>query len=148
MQLTKHTDYALRVLMWLAQRERSTIREIAEANRLSENHLMKVVHGLARLGYVETLRGRGGGIKLARAPAKIAVGEVVRHMERTLHAVECLADDYSGDCRYTRACGLRSIMRDAQSAFLAQLDAYTLADLAPPRGAAQPVRWQRPAARI
>jgi Rrf2 family nitric oxide-sensitive transcriptional repressor len=140
MQLTKHTDYALRVLMWLAQRERATIREIAEGNRISENHLMKIVHGLAKLGYIETLRGKGGGLKLARSPREIGIGEVVRHTEQTLHAVECLADGYGGDCRYTRACRLKSILRDAQSAFLAKLDAYTLADLVPPRGGAQAIR--------
>ena len=137
MQLTKHTDYALRVLIWLAQRERSTIREIAEANRISENHLMKIVHGLAKLGYVQTARGKGGGLRLARAPREIGVGAVVRDTEQTLHVVECLAHGYGGECLLTRRCGLKAILQEAQDAFLAHLDAYTLADLAPARKGGQ-----------
>jgi Rrf2 family transcriptional regulator, nitric oxide-sensitive transcriptional repressor len=134
MQLTKYTDYALRVLILLAHKERSTIREIADAYRISENHLMKVVHSLAKLGYVETLRGKGGGLKLARAPERIGIGDVVRKTEETLYVVECLADDYAGDCCLNRSCKLKSVLRDAQNAFLGELDRYTLRDLLENRG--------------
>ena len=131
MQLTKHTDYALRVLMWLAQRERSTIREIAEAYGISENHLMKVVNQLARHGFVETLRGRGGGIKLARPPQLVNIGQVVRRTEETLDVLDCLSREYRGGCRLAPSCRLKTVVREAQQAFLRQLDSYTLDDLVP-----------------
>src|SRR3954462_4081959 len=104
MQLTRRTDYSLRVLMYLAGRadSLSTIRQIAEAHDISRNHVMKIVNDLAKLGYVDTLRGKGGGLKLARAPQYINIGEVVRQTEETLHVVECLADDYRGGCRLSR----------------------------------------------
>jgi Rrf2 family transcriptional regulator, nitric oxide-sensitive transcriptional repressor len=134
MQLTKFTDYALRVLIFLAQRPRSTIHEIAETHRISENHLMKIVHTLAKRGYVETIRGKGGGLKLARPPERVTIGDVVRETEETLYVVECLAEDYAGDCRLNRSCRLKSVLRDAQNAFLGELDRYTLRDLLAKRG--------------
>src|SRR5690242_942692 len=126
MQLTKHTDYALRVLIFLARVERSTIREIAGAHRISENNLMKVVHGLAKLGYIDSTRGKGGGIRLARAPREIRIGEVVRNTEETLAVVECLTDGYGGDCRLTTSCALKGVLKSAQHAFLSELARYTL----------------------
>jgi Rrf2 family nitric oxide-sensitive transcriptional repressor len=147
MQLTKYTDYALRVLISLGNRERTTIGEIAAAHGISENHLMKIVHGLAKLGYVETLRGRGGGLKLARAPHEIGVGDVVRATEETLNVVECLADGYAGDCRLNPACTLKPVLREARDAFLNTLDGYTLQDLMmKPRGPAV-VRFYKPQSR-
>jgi Rrf2 family transcriptional regulator, nitric oxide-sensitive transcriptional repressor len=142
MQLTKHTDYALRVLIYLAHRsgELSTIKEIADMYGISENHVMKIVNRLARLGYVDTLRGKGGGLRLARPAERINVGEVVRNTEETLYVVECLADDYPGDCRLTPTCRLKSVLQHAQAAFFEHLDRFTLKDLAPRRTESAPVR--------
>jgi Rrf2 family transcriptional regulator, nitric oxide-sensitive transcriptional repressor len=99
MQLTRYTDYALRVLIYLAHKgELATIGEISAAYKISENHVMKIVHGLAKSGYITTLRGKGGGMTLARPAEKINLGEVVRNTEETLHVVECLADAYDGGC--------------------------------------------------
>ena len=143
MQLTKHTDYALRVLMYLAHKGEalSTIREISELYGLSENHIMKIVNRLAKLGYVTTLRGKGGGLRLARAPERINVGEVVRHTEETLYVVECLAGNYAGDCGLAASCRLKSVLLDAQKAFFAELDRHTLKDLAPRRASAANVQF-------
>ncbi len=135
MQLTKHTDYALRVLIYLAHKEGelSTIAEISRIYGISENHLMKIVHQLARLGYVSTLRGKGGGLKLGRSPEQINLGEVVRNTEETLHVVECLANDYDGRCRLSSACQLKSVLHEAQMVFYKYLDQHTIADLAEKR---------------
>lgn len=145
MQLTRHTDYALRVLIHLAYTGDglSTIREISDKHRISENHLMKVVNKLATLGYITTLRGKGGGMKLARAPEKIGVGEVIRDTEESLHVVECMALDYGGDCALSPSCKLKSVLHEAQAAFFRQLDLYTLQDLAPKRGNSSTVRFHR-----
>lgn len=145
MQLTKFTDYALRVLILLAHEPRSTIREIADTYRISENHLMKIVHTLGKAGYVETIRGKGGGLKLARSAERINIGDVVRTTEETLYAVECLSGNYSGDCRLARACKLKSILRDAQNAFMRELDQYTLHDLIAKRSLFAPIEFHRKA---
>jgi Rrf2 family nitric oxide-sensitive transcriptional repressor len=147
MQLTRYTDYALRVLIYLAHRKDrlATIREISDAYRISENHVMKIVHDLAKLGYIETLRGKGGGLKLARVAERINLGSVVRDTEETLHAVECLADDYAGSCGLAPDCKLKSALRAAQSAFMAELDRHTLKDLVPAR-AATVLRFYKPVA--
>jgi Rrf2 family nitric oxide-sensitive transcriptional repressor len=151
MQLTRFTDYSLRVLMHLAYRrgELCTISEIATAHSLSENHLMKVVHRLATSGYVETLRGKGGGMRLGRPAEQIGVGAVVRDMEGTIAAAECLVDGYAGGCRMLPGCKLQGVLRDAQRAFLHHLDQFTLADLLQaqqPAATIVPLR-KRPAAR-
>jgi Rrf2 family nitric oxide-sensitive transcriptional repressor len=131
MQLTRYTDYALRVLIYLAHKddELATIGEIAGAYGVSENHLMKIVHDLGKLGYIITVRGKGGGIRLGRAPEKINLGEVVRNTEETLHVVECLADDYAGGCRLAPTCRLKGVLQEAHDAFFEHLDRYTLQDL-------------------
>ena len=143
MQLTKHTDYALRVLMYLAHKgdALSTIREISGLYRLPQNHLMKIVNRLAKHGYVTTVRGKGGGLKLARPPERINVGEVVRNTEETLYVVECLAGGYAGDCGLASSCRLKSVLLDAQKAFFAELDRHTLKDLAPRRTNASTVEF-------
>ena len=129
MRLTYQADYALRLLMFLAlQRdERSSIREAAERYGVSENHLMKVTQRLAALGFVDAQRGRGGGIKLARVPASISLGAVVRAMEPDFALVECMGEDNT--CPISMACSLRGILDEARGAFLDVLDRYTLADV-------------------
>jgi Rrf2 family nitric oxide-sensitive transcriptional repressor len=140
MRLTHFTDYALRVLMYLGSRTRperlSTIGEIATSYGISENHLMKVVHHLARHGYIETTRGKGGGMKLARAPETINIGEVVRSTEDDFALVECFGQN-DGNCRcpITRTCGLSATLAHAVDAFFKVLDAQTLADALKPRDA-------------
>lgn len=125
MKLTRYTDYALRVLMHLAARpERlSSIGEIARAYRISQNHLMKVVHDLGKAGYVAAVRGRSGGIRLGRPAAEINVGEVVRHTEEGFDLVDC------GSCVIAPACGLTGVLAEALKSFMTVLDRYTLADL-------------------
>jgi len=134
MQLTRFSDYSLRVLMFLARHpdEQVTIRDIATAHGISENHLMKVVHHLARSGYVKTVRGKGGGVRLASTAAKISIGAVVREVE-PLTPAECFAPGYDGRCRLFPRCALRGALHAAQSAFLHVLDAYTLRDLMGPQ---------------
>ena len=133
MRLTTYSDYAFRVLIYLggAPQSLATIADIAAAYGISENHLMKVVHHLSRLGYIETVRGKGGGMRLARAPAAINVGEVLRATEDGFALVDCMGEGDS-DCRIARACVLKGALREAVAAFLATLDRYTLDDLLRP----------------
>lgn len=134
MHLTLHTDYALRVLMYVGVKGNtlSTIPEIVEHFDVSRGHLMKVVHHLGRLGYLETIRGKGGGMRLGQKPTQINVGAVVRDMEEELAVLGCLQGS-EGYCRIEQCCVLRKALRDATNAFLAALDRYTLADLITPR---------------
>ena len=133
MRLTTFSDYAFRVLIHLGSAPQSlaTIADIARAYGVSENHLMKVVHQLARLGYIETVRGRGGGMRLARPAGEINVGEVLRATEEGFDIVECMGEG-GGDCRIVRACALKGALNEAVAAFLGTLDRYTLADLVRP----------------
>jgi len=130
MRLTLHTDYALRVLMYVGVKGEtlSTIPEIVEQFDISKGHVMKVVHHLARKGYLQTSRGKRGGMRLARKPDQIVVGTVVRDMEEELGVLGCLQTE-KGYCRIEECCLLRSALRDATNAFLATLDKYTLHDL-------------------
>ncbi|MGQ4880672.1 Rrf2 family transcriptional regulator [Billgrantia sp. LNSP4103-1] len=129
MHLTRYTDYALRVLIYLAVKgeERSTIHEIAESFGVSRNHLMKVVQDLSHRGYITTIRGKNGGLLLNRAPEEISLGGLVRDTEHELGLVECFRDN--NDCVITPACRLKPIFNEALGAFLAVLDRYTLADM-------------------
>jgi Rrf2 family nitric oxide-sensitive transcriptional repressor len=131
MQLTSYSDYALRVLIYLAVHpdRLATIEEIARAYGISKTHLMKVVHGLARSGFLQTVRGRRGGIRLARPAERIRLGDVVRETEPSLALVECF-DAVPGGCRIEPACGLRPVLREALDAFLGVLDRHSLADAA------------------
>ena len=145
MRLTLHTDYALRVLMYVGvKRGRvSTIPEIVERFDISKGHVMKVVHHLAQKGYLETIRGKRGGMRLARKPEQINVGAVVRDMEEELGVLGCL-QGRKGYCRIEECCLLRSAVRDATNAFLATLDRYTLHDLVKPRPLASLLELDRP----
>jgi Rrf2 family transcriptional regulator, nitric oxide-sensitive transcriptional repressor len=132
MRLTLHTDYALRALIHVAIGEGKliTINDIAQSFDISKQHLMKVVNDLSRRGYLNTVRGRHGGIRLAQRPRDINIGQVVRDTEE-LDVIGCLGQ--RGYCPIQRVCVLRGVLRDATEAFLAELDAYTLADLIEPR---------------
>jgi Rrf2 family nitric oxide-sensitive transcriptional repressor len=130
MQLKFYTDYSLRVLMYLALQggRMANISEIAEHYGISRNHLVKVVHHLARGGFIRSRRGKGGGLELAREPAEISVGSVVRYAEGPLRPAECF-DAENNRCVITAACGLAAVLQQACDSFLATLDRYSLADL-------------------
>ncbi len=130
MRLTRHTDYGLRMLMMsaiLAPRP-VAVRDVAERFQISPHHLMKVAQHLTRLGWIEPVRGRTGGFKLARPAQSVRVGEIVRQLEGEFGLVECLRDG-GQPCRITPACRLRGVLVQATEAFLEVLDAQTLADL-------------------
>ncbi|MDZ4860127.1 MAG: Rrf2 family transcriptional regulator [Candidatus Hydrogenedentes bacterium] len=131
MQLTLYTDYALRVLLYLALHpEGATIAEIASRYRVSRNHLVKIAHNLGKLGLLETKRGRNGGLRLTRSPGQLNLGEIVRLVEPNFHIVECF-DRKRNACSIAPACGMRGAFYEAQQAFLQTLDRYTLADFTP-----------------
>jgi Rrf2 family transcriptional regulator, nitric oxide-sensitive transcriptional repressor len=134
MHLTLWTDYALRTLIYLGVKGDglATIAEIAEGFDISRPHLMKIVNRLGAQGYVDTVRGRRGGIKLARPPAEIRVGAVIRDTEEDLAVMGCLSGSEPGFCRIEGCCVLRRALREATLAFLEVLDRYTLADLLAP----------------
>jgi Rrf2 family nitric oxide-sensitive transcriptional repressor len=131
MKLTAFTDYALRVLIYLAAEpsQRATIARIAAAYQVSEHHLVKVVHFLGRQGWLCNVRGKGGGLELGLAPERIGIGQVVRATEDQALVGECLSDS-GGDCCIAPSCRLRGVLGEAITAFYAVLDRYTLADLA------------------
>lgn len=126
MRLTRHTDYALRVLLQAASQpgERLSIAGVAETHRISRNHAMKVVNVLARHGLLATVRGRGGGLMLGRPADEIRLGEVVRLTEPELQAADCAS------CVLLPGCGLKPVLGTAMAAFLKVLDETTLADVA------------------
>ncbi|MGH7139107.1 MAG: Rrf2 family transcriptional regulator [Pirellulales bacterium] len=134
MRLTLHTDYALRTLIRVAIADGKliTIEDIAQSFEVSKQHLMKVVNDLSRKGYVDTVRGRNGGIRLRRRPRDISDGQVARDTE-DLDMIGCLGQ--RGYCPIQRVCVLRGVISDATEAFLAVLDTYTLADLIKPQKA-------------
>lgn len=134
MRLTLFTDYCLRTLMYVATKngELCTIEEIATSYGISQNHLRKVVFQLGQLGYLINVRGKGGGIRLARKPEEVDVGALVRQTEDDLALVDCFQSAGPG-CRIESACILRGVLGEALQAFLAVLDSYTLADLLGPR---------------
>jgi Rrf2 family nitric oxide-sensitive transcriptional repressor len=133
------TDYALRLLMYVAQRPERlcTIAEVAQAYDISQAHLMKVTHQLGRHGWIETVRGKGGGNRLALPPKAINLGAVVRTMEADFSLVECFATGSS--CALTGHCQLTAVFDGALQSFLAHLDGFTLDDVLPRSGAAVPI---------
>jgi Rrf2 family nitric oxide-sensitive transcriptional repressor len=131
MRLTVYTDYTLRVMMYLAASYPRggvvTIEEIAKAYGISRSHLMKIVNELSKSGFVEAHRGRTGGVKLARSPDEISVGELVRMAEKDFAVVPCHDSHDEPECAILPACNLKRGMRRAVEAFIAELDKMTLA---------------------
>lgn len=129
MQLTTFSDYSMRVMMYLGLRhgQMATISDIAQAYQISENHLTKVVHYLAQRGYVETVRGKGGGLRLVRDPKTVNVGEMLRGSEGQSGLLPCTSTE--GACCIQVSCKLIGILQEAQAALYAVLNKYTLADL-------------------
>ena len=130
MRLTVYTDYSLRVLMYVALRpdRLATISEIASSYGISRNHIMKVVYELGVGGYIETVRGQNGGMRLAKRPQDIGLGEIVRRTEPDMALMPC-CDPVNATCAISPVCRLRHALAEAQLAFLNVLDGYTLADL-------------------
>jgi Rrf2 family nitric oxide-sensitive transcriptional repressor len=129
MQLTLHTDYALRVLIYLTQQrdDLATISEIADFYQISRNHLVKVVHHLSSSGFINTTRGKHGGMKLARESRQISIGDVVRLMEPNFDIVECF-NNSPPVCTVSPICKLKSVLQQAGEEFLGVRDCYSLAD--------------------
>ncbi|MBK5944532.1 RrF2 family transcriptional regulator [Halorhodospira halophila] len=138
MELTYYTDYALRVLLYAGAQgaRRVTMREIAGAYGISQEHLRKVVHRLSRHGYLHTTQGRSGGLQLAREPAEIRVGEVVRLMEDSLELIHC----DRGPCPLCGHCSLKRVLNGARDQFIEYLDGFTLEQLLADPGTAQQLR--------
>ena len=132
MQLTLFSDYSLRILLYLAAHpgERVALPEISAAYGISQHHLVKVVQRLLEEGWLESTRGRGGGLTLAVPPSDINVGKVVRVTEPHMNIAECF-DSFSNTCPIDGACGLKKTLVRAREAFLAELDGHTLADFVP-----------------
>lgn len=130
MRLNTQTDYALRLLMHLAVNPGMlvTIAKVSEHYGISKNHLMKIAQTLGQLGYIETVRGRAGGLRLAYPAAQINVGDVVRHMEGDFALVECFSGR-DGKCQIKGACRLTSVLRQAIDAFIEVLDKHTIENL-------------------
>lgn len=129
MQLTRYTDYSLRVLLYLSlqnDEQLNTITDIAEHFDIPRNHLVKVVHRLGILGFINTTRGKNGGVCLATSAEQIGIGQVIRQMEKTLDVVQC---DAPTPCPIGGNCKLKSVLNQAARAFLSVLDQYTIADL-------------------
>src|SRR5687768_14319922 len=129
MQLTLFTDYSFRVLMYLGMNEgrRCTTSEISTRYRISRNHIVKVVHNLAKLGYIKSAKGRGGGIALLKKPNDINLRDLLIALEPDLDLVECF-NSTRNTCRIVGACGLKGIWAEALNAFLDVMGQYTLAD--------------------
>jgi len=128
MQLTLHTDYSLRTLIFLSyleENQTATINEVADYYSISRNHLMKVVYNLSQKGYIKSTRGKGGGIRLARPASEINVGDVVRDMEPNLHIVECFNPEAS-PCAIAPDCSLIPVLSEATNLFMSVLDRYTI----------------------
>ena len=140
MRLTTFSDYSLRVMIYLGScgGRRVSVGEIAASYGISKNHLMKVVLFLADEGYIETTRGKSGGVCLAARPERVRIGQLVRKSEAGSPLVECFLETGS-ECRIESACRLRGAFHKAQKAFYAVLDTYTLADLIANRGALAPL---------
>lgn len=131
MRLTLHTDYALRVLIHVGRRNGDlvTINDIAECYGISKNHLTKVVHQLGRAGYLETVRGKYGGVRLLRKPEDVKLGQFIRETEDDFTLVRCMRCNSAEECRLSDGCIARDALATGLSAFFNVLDDYTLADM-------------------
>lgn len=129
MQLTIFTDYGLRTLMYLAAypERRCSVREVSEHYGISRNHLVKVVHFLSQLGYIDSSKGKGGGIRLAKPAELLRIGDLVRELEPHMQLVECFDKDTS-TCRISSGCQLKHFLAEANDAFIKSLNRYALAD--------------------
>jgi len=135
MQLTRYTDYSLRVLFFLGSHpgERCTISQVSEYFNVSRNHLVKVVHNLGQLGFIHTIRGKSGGMTLAMAPADINIADVVQRVEPHMNLLECF-DKPTNTCPIIAQCGLKGVLYKARKGFINVLAEYTLEDLIPEGG--------------
>jgi Rrf2 family transcriptional regulator, nitric oxide-sensitive transcriptional repressor len=133
MHITLYSDYSIRMLIYLGLRRGHVvpIGEIAEAHRVSHHYLLKVASELSALGYIDSIRGRNGGVKLARAPSSINLGALMRSTEPAGGVLDCVTNA-KADCMIVPACRLRSVLAEAEAAFYAILDRLTLADLLGP----------------
>lgn len=129
MQLTTFTDYGLRTLMYLASHSasQSSVKEIAEHYDISRNHLVKVVHRLSQLGYIETSKGKGGGIKIAEGATELRLGDLITALEPHMNVVECF-DAKTNTCRITESCQLKHYLFEGTQSFIDSMNKYTLAD--------------------
>jgi Rrf2 family transcriptional regulator, nitric oxide-sensitive transcriptional repressor len=146
MRLTQYTDYSLRVLIYLALAagRLSTIDEIARGYSISTNHLMKIVRHLGALGFIQTVRGRNGGMRLAKPPEELRIGDIVRAVEPDFRIVECFGDS-DNPCAIEQRCSLQGVLGDALRSFLGVLDQYTLADFVhEPKGLRELVQISEP----
>ncbi|WP_319533695.1 Rrf2 family transcriptional regulator [uncultured Cohaesibacter sp.] len=130
MRLTQHSNYAMRLLMYCALKPDQPVRlaEIAEAYAISGHHLNKIAQRLAHIGVIHAIRGRNGGIRLAKEPQDINVGDILRQTEENLQIVECFSEK-TNTCPLIHECRFRTLLQDALDAFLKVLDAHTLEDL-------------------
>ncbi len=130
MKLTAFTDYSFRILIYLGLQDKrlTTIQEISDNYDISKNHLMKAVRHLGQLGYLETVRGKNGGVRLAKPAREIRIGVIVRQVEENMAVMECLSPLYN-QCRIDSACFLKDFFGEALEAFLSVLDSYTLEDV-------------------
>ncbi|MFS0781636.1 RrF2 family transcriptional regulator [Bacillus sp. 1P06AnD] len=135
MRLTNFSDYSIRVLLYLTIHDGQVvqIQEIADAYGISKNHLMKITHQLGKMGYIETLRGRNGGMKLAKQPKDINIGELVRKTEEDFYIVECFSGGHDS-CPITPVCSLKGVLNQALKSFFQVLDAYSLEDITKNKG--------------
>lgn len=130
MRLTNFSDYSIRVLLYLTIHNEKLvqIQEIADAYSISKNHLMKIIYQLSKQGYIETIRGRNGGIRLAKLPSEINLGALIRDTEEDFNVVECFSKDHN-TCPIASICTLKGVLNQALVAFFQVLDGYTLQDV-------------------
>ncbi len=133
MRLTKYSDYALRTLIYLALAERMcTIQEVADSYSIPKNHLIKVANQLAVSGFIDSIRGKGGGIQLASSPENINLGDVIRETEQSFELVECFSLE-NNQCVLSPHCKLAHLLSTALDSFLNVFDQRTLADVVAPK---------------
>ena len=129
MQLTQFTDYSLRALIYIAlKKDICTIKEITEAYTISGNHMIKIIHNLAKLGLIKTTRGKNGGITLAADPAEINLGALIVKLESNFDLVPCFNKE-KANCCIAPVCKLKNILYEARNAFMTVLNQFTLADI-------------------